>query len=191
MAIHSSILAWRIPWTEEPGRLQPMGLQRVGHDWACSKVNSPNFQMRKLKPRVPSLIKWVQGQYLLFWGLNWNNRCRMLHILYSMYIYCCCLITKSCLILCDPMDCSPPGSFIYGIFQARILEWIAIPFSRGSSQPRDWTQFSCIADRFFTMSHQRYQVLYLHLFSQASLSPWVSPIGNLPIFSRVMDSTAY
>ena len=42
-----------------------------------------------------------------------------------------------CLTLCDPMDCSPPGSFIHGILQARILEWVAIPSSRGSSQPRD------------------------------------------------------
>ena len=45
-----------------------------------------------------------------------------------------------CLTLCDPMDCSPPGSFVHGILQARILEWIAIPSSRGSSQPRDLTQ---------------------------------------------------
>ena len=48
-----------------------------------------------------------------------------------------CLITKSCLILCDPMDCSPPGSSVHGISQARVLEWVAISFSRGSSLPRD------------------------------------------------------
>ena len=48
------------------------------------------------------------------------------------------------------MDCSPPGSSIYGLLQARILEWGAIPFSRGSSRPRDQTQVSCIAGRFFT-----------------------------------------
>ena len=48
------------------------------------------------------------------------------------------------------MDCSPPGSSVHGIFQARILEWIAISFSRGSSWPRNWTQVSCIAGRFFT-----------------------------------------
>ena len=46
------------------------------------------------------------------------------------------LVSQSCPTLCDPMDCSPPGSFVYGILQARILEWVAIPFSRGSSQPR-------------------------------------------------------
>ena len=53
--------------------------------------------------------------------------------------------------LCDPMDCSPPGSSVHGILQARILEWVAIPFSRGSSQPRDRTLVSYIAGRFFTV----------------------------------------
>ena len=53
--------------------------------------------------------------------------------------------------LCDPMDCSQPGFSIHGIFQARVLEWVAISFSRGSSRPRDWTQVSCIAGRHFTI----------------------------------------
>ena len=56
-----------------------------------------------------------------------------------------------CLTICDPMDCSPRGSSVLGILQARILEWVAISFSRGSSQPRDRTQVSCIAGRFFTV----------------------------------------
>ena len=51
----------------------------------------------------------------------------------------------------DPMDCSPPGLSVHGILQARILEWVAIPSSRGSSQPRDWTQVSHIAGGFFTI----------------------------------------
>ena len=50
-----------------------------------------------------------------------------------------------------PMDCSPPGSSFHGILQARLLEWVAIPFSRGSSRPKDRTWVSCIADRFFTI----------------------------------------
>ena len=60
-----------------------------------------------------------------------------------------CLIGTSHynLSLCDPMDCSPPGSSVHWIFQARILEWVAIFFSRGSSQPRDGTQVSYIASR--------------------------------------------
>ena len=53
--------------------------------------------------------------------------------------------------LCDSMDCSPPGSSLHGIFQARILEWVAISFSRRSSQPRGWTQVSCIVGRHFTI----------------------------------------
>ena len=51
---------------------------------------------------------------------------------------------------CDPMDCSLPGSSVHGILQARIPEWVAISFSRGSSQPRNQTRVSCIAGRFFT-----------------------------------------
>ena len=53
--------------------------------------------------------------------------------------YVCVLGTQSCLTLCDPMDCNPPGSSVHGILRARILEWVAIPFSRGSSRPRDQT----------------------------------------------------
>ena len=56
------------------------------------------------------------------------------------------LVIQSCLTLCDPTDCSLPGSSVHGILKARILEWVAIPSSRGSSQPRDRTQVSCIAD---------------------------------------------
>ena len=59
-------------------------------------------------------------------------------------------ITQLCPTLCDSMDYSPSGSSVHGILQARILEWAAIPFSRGSSQPRDWTCVSCIAG-FFTI----------------------------------------
>ena len=53
--------------------------------------------------------------------------------------------------LCDPMDCSPPGSSVHGIPQSRLLEWVAISFSKGSSQPRDQTWVSCIAGIFFTI----------------------------------------
>ena len=62
----------------------------------------------------------------------------------------CCAQSLSRVRLCDLMDCSPPGSSVYGILQARILEWVAISFSRASSQPKDSTQVSHIAGRFFT-----------------------------------------
>ena len=57
----------------------------------------------------------------------------------------CVLVAQSCQILCDAMNYSSQGSFVHGILQARILEWVAIPFSR------DWTRVSHIADRFFTI----------------------------------------
>ena len=60
-------------------------------------------------------------------------------------------VAQSCPTLCDPIDCSPPGSSLHWILQARILEWVAISFSRGSSQPRDRTQVSHIAGRRFNL----------------------------------------
>ena len=60
-------------------------------------------------------------------------------------------VAQSCPTLCDPVDCSPPGSSIHGILQARILEWVAISFSRGSSRPRDRSQVSRIAGRRFNL----------------------------------------
>ena len=69
----------------------------------------------------------------------------------SNHVYC--MRAQSYPTLFDPMDCSPPISSVHGILQARILEWVAISFSRGSSLPRDWTHISCIsciACGFFT-----------------------------------------
>ena len=61
------------------------------------------------------------------------------------------LVTQLCPNLCDPVDCSPPGSSVHGVSQAKILEWVVIPFSRGSSWPRNWTQVSLIVGSFFTI----------------------------------------
>ena len=90
------------------------------------------------------------------------------------------LITQSCLVLFDPMDYSPLGSSAHGILQARILEWIAIPSSRGSSQPKDWTQVSCITAGFFTLwatqeAHRGDQVqpIFKAVFQPAFNQLWV------------------
>ena len=61
------------------------------------------------------------------------------------------LVAQSRPTVCDPMDCSPPGSSVHGILQARILEWVAMPSSRGSSLLWEWTRISCLAGRFFTI----------------------------------------
>ena len=56
-----------------------------------------------------------------------------------------CSVAQLCLNLCNPIDCSPPGSSVHGIFQARILDWVDISFSRGSSQPRNRADVSCVS----------------------------------------------
>jgi len=69
---------------------------------------------------------------------QWRMPCdKGLHVI---IVHVC---SQLCLTLCDPMDCSPPGSSVHGILQARILEWVTISYSRGSSQPRDQTDISC------------------------------------------------
>ena len=59
-------------------------------------------------------------------------------------------VAQSCPTICDPMDCSLPDSSVHGVLQAKILEWVTIPFSRESSKPRDQSHVSCIAGGFFT-----------------------------------------
>ena len=127
MATHYSILAWRIPWTDSTGHI----------------------------PR--SRISGLYNNYLAFFSPNF-----IYLFLSVLYLHCCAGLSlvaavccaQSCLTLCDPMDWSPPGSSVHGILQARILERVAIPFFRGSFQPRDHTriscQVSCIAGGFFT-----------------------------------------
>ena len=72
-------------------------------------------------------------------------------ILHDLFRHMHAKSLQSCPFLCDPMDCSPPDFSVHGFLQARILKWVAISFSRGSPQPRDWTQISHIAGRFFTI----------------------------------------
>ena len=76
--------------------------------------------------------------------------------------------------LCEPMDCNPPGSSVYGISQARILEQVANPFSKGSSQSRDQTCVSCIGRRVLYLCKQMLQQLSHHI----TVAPMVSPEGD-------------
>ena len=77
--------------------------------------------------------------------------CRLIKSLHSEWVSEVSKVAQSCPTLCDPVDCSPPGSSVHGVLQARILEWVAISFSRGSSEPRNWTHVSLIAGRRFNL----------------------------------------
>ena len=80
---------------------------------------------------------------------------------------CMCKVKSEVAHSLRPVECSPPSSSVHGIFQARILEWVAISFSRGSSQSRDQTCISCLAGRFFTTepSGKSQRMLFLSLWN--------------------------
>ena len=111
MATRSSILAWEIPWTEAPGGLQSMGLQSQ------------------------TQLKWLSMHAQLIYNVVLTSTGQQSDSVMHM-----CVHARSRQLyptLCDPMEYSPPGSSVHGFLQARILEQVAISFSRGSSQPRD------------------------------------------------------
>ena len=111
---------------------------------SCEQYKMPGF-LKGGKKSLCLLIYQVQKETEPpLWGLSmlspWRQRNGMKHGM---------LVAQSCLTLCDPMDCSSPGSSVRGILQARILEWVAMPSSGGSSRPSDRTQVSRRAGRFF------------------------------------------
>ena len=125
MATHSSILAWTIPWTEEPGKLQSKG-----HEESNTQTRLSN------QARTHTCTLEKEGYLIAHSVLTGSGA------LSSQRMCGCVLVAQSCPTLCDPVDCSPPGSSVHEIFQARVLEWVAISYSRGSSQPRDRTWVS-------------------------------------------------
>ena len=147
MAPHSSTLAWKILWTEEPGRLQSMGSQRVGHNWATSlSVFTFMHWRRKWQPTPVFLPGESQGWGSLvgchLWGRTESDMTEATQQQQQLLSHVRCF--------CDPMGYSPPSSSVHGTSQGRILKWVVISFSKGSSQPRDGTRIFCLASRFFT-----------------------------------------
>ena len=95
-------------------------------------------------------------------------------------------VVQSCPTLYDPMDCSPPGSSVYGILQGRILEWVTISFSRGCSRQRDQTQLSCITGDFFTVWVISYSLFGNPAKSLQSCLTLCDPIDGSPPGSPVL-----
>ena len=122
------------------------------------KAVTSNHTEREEMLFLPSFEQWQQPLQIWFVikrecrgsPVCWAVMCPILGA-FSVCVCVCVLVAQSCLTPCDPMDCSPPGSSVHRILQRRILEWVVIPFSRGSSRPEDWTQVSCIAGRRFTI----------------------------------------
>ena len=129
------------------------GVARVRQDWATktrlSRVGGQQLALKLVHPADPS------GPTLEFPMKTWRRNQILLQVVHGpggelATTFMVVLVARSSLTLCD-CDCSPPGSSVLGILQARILEWVAISFSRGSYQPRNWTQVSRIAGRLFTL----------------------------------------
>ena len=99
------------------------------------------FSRGSSPPRDQTWVSCIAGRFFAIWATREAPG-------YSVKVKVS--VTQPRPALCDPMDCSPPGSSVHGILQARILEWVAISLSRGSSRLRDWTWVSHIADRLFT-----------------------------------------
>ena len=161
MATHSSVFVWRIPGMGEPGGLPSMGSHRVGHDWSdlatagllwglngLIHLNHLEWLLGQSKGKTNTLTDFLKYEYSI---LNF------FYIYYSLKYYYYenesvkVLVAQPCPSVCNPMDCSPPGYCVHGIFQVRVLKWVAIPFSKGSSQPRDQTWVFCTAGRFFSI----------------------------------------
>ena len=103
-----------------------------------------SFSKGSSRPRDRTRVSRIVDRRFTVW--SWQQMKKQ-----GNYLCVKLLVTQSCLTLYDPVGHSPPGSFIHRILQARILEWVAFPFSRVSSQPRNWTRVSCIAGRSFTV----------------------------------------
>ena len=121
-----------------------------------------------IKPTPPAAPTLTDSSYIYLWAT------REAHILFTLtykfvwvYTSVCwavlCLVAQSCPTLCDPMDCSLPGFSVDRILQARILERVAMPSFRGASQPRNWTQVSCIAGGFFISWTTRETPMWVYL----------------------------
>ena len=132
-----------LPWSK---RLQLMLLQK--YKWWWCKLSFPGAE-GGFDPILSFLGEELREMNSLSYG-NMTNRAGCYgKNLANTIIPLSVKLLQSCLTICSPMDCSPPGSSVYGIIQARILEWVIISTSRRSSRPRDRTHVSCIIGRFF------------------------------------------
>ena len=152
MATHSSVLAWRIPVTLELGGLPSMGLHRVGHDWSDLAAAAPSFQPLSWTPFYPICIKifgyWISPIHQKLLDRKKHPCLSFIPLLppgVCVSLCVCPQLLSHCWLFCNPMDYSPPGSSVHGISHARILQWVDISSSIGSSHPRDWTHVSCIS----------------------------------------------
>ena len=147
---------------------------------SLGKIRGCGFISVLLGTYPESIIFLVFNKYLF-------NERHFLEVMLPYWILCVHMLSHfSHSALCDPMDRSPPGSSVHGILQARILEWVAIPFCRESSRLRDETWVSCIAGRFFSIQVTRKWVVLVKKWKQ---SKW--PSINWQMGKQKIHKTEY
>ena len=150
------------PWKVIAALIRPIFLI-FNMSWSLALPDGPLAKTLHFQCRGPEFLIPGQGirshmpqlrVHMPQWGSkipHATTKTQLSQINKQVLCMCVVLVAQSCPTLCNPMDYSPPGSSVHGILQERILEWVAFPFSRGSSWPRDQTWVSCIAGRFFTI----------------------------------------
>ena len=134
-------LTFVTPWTVTTRLLCPWGFSGKNSGVGCHLLLQGIF----LTQGSNSCL--LHCRQILYHWATWETIHTYMHTNRCVYIrmYSVCVGAQSCTTLCNPMDCSPPGSSVHGILQARILEWVAISYSKRSLWPRDWTHVSCVA----------------------------------------------
>ena len=147
----------------------------------------PLFNYDKIHMKVTILLVKCTPPIILSTFLLWCKHHHHLSPKLFFYLFFdhAVLSCFSCIQFCNPMDCSPPGFSVHGIFQARVMACVASTFSRGSSWSRDWTWVSCIAGGFFTIWANRETPVYTMGDLENVLWSWVGPLGT---FSPLQSS---
>ena len=152
----------RVDSLEKTLMLGGIGGRRRGQQrmrWLDGITDSMDVSLSELRELVMDREPWhaaIHGSQIV--GHDWATELNWLRYESESES----LVARLCLTLCEPMDCTLPGSSVHGIFQARVLEWVAISFSRGFSWPRDWTRVSHTVGRCFTVWATR-EVLYVYI----------------------------
>ena len=144
--------------TEYVGRDEDL-VSLYTHACVCLYVCTYDYWQNEVKRIIKLIVRFhnhMRSQMMR--SSIWNQTAIICRILFKEVKWN--EVTQSCPTLCNPRDCSLPCFSVYGIFQARVLEWGAMSFSRGSSQPREWTRASRIVGRSFTLWATREALLF-------------------------------
>ena len=134
------LFSYKMVLSKSENQMKTKGQPTYGRFFESSYLEYVNIVSLKIKTNKRSVL-----QFLPFNSMKETHFSALWKLYNTVVCVCVCVSAQSCLTLCDPMFYGPPGSSAHGILQVRMLEWVAIAYSKGPSPPRDWTHFSCIS----------------------------------------------